>query len=139
MVQEVGKLIIVLDSNEYIRFLNEQNPLLGKIFSKKEISVYTTDLIVREVLRNLKTDIGKEFYKVIEENKILFYPSSLYYSLFKKYKDQGFKKGDIIIASFCEGIMAKYLITENRHFLKSKAQNFQILSLKEFLKKFGLI
>jgi len=135
MVQEISKLRIVLDSNEYIMFLNEQNPFLNKVFSKKEISIYITDMIVSEVLRNVKTHMGKEFYRVIEKNKILFYPGSSYYHLFKKYKDKGFKKGDIIIASFCEGVNAKYLITENRHFLKSKIQDFQILSLEEFLKK----
>jgi|SRR3989344_6904871 len=139
MVQEIGKLRIVLDSNEYIRFLNEQNPLLNKIFSKKDISIYITDIIVSEVLRNLETYLGKNFYGIIEKNKILFYPSSSYYHLFKKYKNQGFKKGDIIIASFCNGTGAKYLITENRHFLKSKTQDFQILNLEEFLKKFKLI
>ena len=67
MVQEISKLRIVLDSNEYIRLLNEQNPLLSKVFSKKEISVYITDIIISEVLRNVKTHIGKGFYRVIEK------------------------------------------------------------------------
>lgn len=134
MVQKTGKLVIVLDSNEYIRFFNEQNPLLGKIFLEKEISVFITDLIVSETLRNLEIVKGKEFYTLLEKNKIIFCPSSSYYNLFNKYKEFGFKKGDIIIASFCEGVGAKYLVTENRHFLKTKTKKFKILSLEDFLK-----
>jgi len=135
MVSEASELIIVLDSNEYITFLNENNLFLSKIFSNKKISIYTTDLIISEVLRNVEINSGKEFFKLIKENKIVFYPSSTYYPLFKKYKNLGFKRGDVIMASFCEGIKAKYLITENRHFLKSgKLNEFQVLSLQEFLK-----
>ena len=54
--------------------------------------------------------------------------------LFKKYKALGLKKGDIIIAAFCEHINAAYLITENRHFLKQmKFDKFKVLSLKDFV------
>ena len=56
--------------------------------------------------------------------------------LLVKYKKLGLKKGDIAIAAFCENVKADYLITENRHFVKSKKfDKFKVLSFKDFIRK----
>lgn len=56
--------------------------------------------------------------------------------LFQKYKNLGFKKGDIAIAAFAEKENADFLISENRHFLKElKTRKFKILNAEQFLEE----
>jgi len=127
-------LKIVLDSNEYIIFLNQKTQLLDEIFQNNRI--YVNEMIVKEVLRNIKESFKSQFYKLLFKDNIILHNEKLPISLFEKYKNLGLKKGDIEIAAFCENMEVDYLITENRHFLKSKKfEKFKILSLKEFSEK----
>ena len=128
-------MIIILDSNEYINYFNKKD-LLDKVFSNQDILIYINDIIIREVIRNLKELQIKEFYNLIFNKNINFYGHKIPLQLLTKYKKLGLKKGDIAIAAFCESISADYLVTENRHFLKSKKfDKFKVLSLKRFLGK----
>ena len=128
-------MIIILDSNEYINYFNKKIPL-DKVFSNQDIIIYINSIIIREVIRNLKELQIKEFYNIIFNKNINFYGQKLTFQLLTKYKKLGLKKGDIAIAAFCEAINANYLITENRHFLKSeKFDECKVLSLKKFLTK----
>ena len=125
---------IVLDSNEYINFLNKKSPILNELFVIESATVYVNDSIVKEVLRNIKETIKGEFYKMLFKNKILVKNEKPPFYLFGKYKKLGLKKGDITIAAFCEHVSADYLITENRHFLKDVGiDEFRIITLKDFL------
>ena len=127
---------IVLDSNEYINYLDKKNPILQKIFLNENLSICINDILIREVLRNIKELQKKEFYNIIFNKNINFYGQKLPLQLLTKYKNIGLKKGDIAIAAFCESVSADYLITENRHFLKPKKfDKFEVLSLKKFLTK----
>ena len=136
MVWWNSKLIIVLDSNEYINFLNKKSLDINKILSNENIIIYVNELIIREVLRNIKETLKREFYKILLKDKIILYNEKLPFNLFKKYKRLGFKKGDIEIAAFCENIGADCLIAENRHFLKSKrSDKFDIVTMRDFLAK----
>lgn len=128
-------MIIVLDSNEYINYFNEKS-LLDEVFSKQDLIICINEIIVREVIRNLKEYQTKEFYKIIFNQNIEFYGEKLSLQLLENFKKAGLKKGDIAIAAFCEAVNADYLITENRHFLKEmKFEKFRVLSLKGFLDK----
>ena len=131
-------MIIVLDSNEYILFLNNLLPDLNKILENSNFKVYLHELIIKEVMRNIGEDQKKDFYKLLFKNNFIIHEEELPFYLFENYKKFGLKKGDILIASFCEWITADYLITQNRHFLREvKVNNFKILNLKEFLEIFG--
>lgn len=132
-------VIIVLDSNEYIKYINERSDLLNLLFQRVGFYFYLHRIIHDEVLRNLRKDTEKEFFKLVIENRIDVDETTLPIALFHKYKELGLNKGDIAIASFCDKIGADYLITENRDFLKSKKFDFQVLSLKEFLELYKLI
>lgn len=126
-------MIVILDSNEYINFLNGKELSLNKILDRGDISVHINNTIIREVLRNVDIGKGKIFYNLILNKNIVFSYEPA--DLIRKYKKFGMKKGDFLIAALCEHTNADYLITENRHFLKSKGiENLRILSLKEFLK-----
>lgn len=127
-------MIIVLDSNEYIGFLNHKLKL-EKLFEGR-LNIYLCELIVKEVLRNINENQKKEFYKLLFKNNIKIQQDRLPKVLFYNYKKLGLKKGDIFIASFCEYVQAEYLITENRHFLRSFDINkFKITTLNDFISK----
>ena len=129
-------MILVLDSNEYLNYLEKKSIILDQIFSNEWIVVYINEIIVKEVLRNLNEIKRKEFYSLLSRHKIVAYDGKLSAESLQKYKKLDLKKGDIAIAAFCEIISADYLVTENRHFLKSKKFNkFEVLSLKKFLSK----
>jgi hypothetical protein len=58
--------------------------------------------------------------------------------LLEKYIKKGLKKEDAVIGAFTEWVGAKYLISENRHFLQLNAKDFEVLSAKQFLSRFKL-
>ena len=129
-------MIIVLDSNEYIHYINKKNLLPQKLFLDKNLAIFINDHIIREVLRNIEELQKKEFYNIIFKYNIEFYGLKLPVHLLDKYKNLGLKKGDVAVAAFCEAIDAEYLISENRHFLKGiKNTKFKIVNAEQFLKK----
>ena len=132
-------MIIVLDSNEYLYFLNKETVLLEKLFRRIGFFVHIHRFIISEVIQNIKETQEKEFYYLLRNRDIIINEEELPFELLSKYENLGLRKGDTIIALFCEKIKVDYLITENRDFLKSKKFNFQILSLQKFLEMFKLI
>lgn len=128
---------VVLDSNEYIIFLNKKSTSLNELLGKEGIVIYVNGLIVEEVLRNIAETIKSKFYKILFKNKIEVNDKIPPFYLFDKYKKIGLKRGDITIAAFCEFIKADYLITENRHFLKeAKVKEFKVAAIKDFLSNY---
>ena len=132
-------MILVLDSNEYLFFLNKETILLEKLFQRIGFFVHIHRFIISEVIQNIEEAQEKEFYYFLRNREVIINEEELPFELLSKYKELGLRKGDTAIASFCEKIRADYLITENRDFLKSKKFNFQVLSLQKFLKMFKLI
>lgn len=51
-----------------------------------------------------------------------------------KYLELGLAEEDAVIAAFTEWLGAKYLVSENRHFLEElKTEAFQVVDAAEFL------
>ena len=129
-------MIIVLDSNEYIQYFERSLEILDEILTNEEISIYINEIIVKETLRNIDEHKKKDFYSLVSRRPFTAYNEKLPLVLLEKFKKLGLKKGDIAIAAFCEHLSADFLVTENRHFLKSrKFEKFEVLSLKGFLKR----
>ena len=63
-------MIIVLDSNEYINFLNKKVQL-EKVFGIENILVHINELIVKEVLRNVSESLKKEFYALLLKSNVV--------------------------------------------------------------------
>ncbi len=127
-------MIIVLDSNEYINFLNKKTPL-SRAFENDSVTIHANELIVKEVLRNVAEEVKKDFYAMLMKDQVVLHNEKTRKALLDKYKKKGLKKGDIAAAAFCESIDADYLVSENRHFLKeNRFDEFKILNLEEFLK-----
>ena len=130
-------MIIVLDSNEYINFLNKK-VRLEEVFQIEDVSIRINELIIKEVLRNVSEQLKKEFYALLLRSNVVLRKEKLPMALFDKYRQKGLKKGDVVVASFCESEKAKYLVTENRHFLKEiKFDEFRVVKLDEFLADTG--
>ena len=129
-------MIVILDANEYVNYISNKILLLDRILSDDKILIYINETITKEVINNLSQSLIKDFYDFLLRNNISVYYEKIPFHLLQKYKKLGLKKGDIAIAAFCENINADYLITENRHFLKSKKfDKFKVLSLRAFLNK----
>ncbi len=125
------KLILVLDSNEYIYYFDKESPLLARLLNDERMSIFINELIIGEVLKNITSESEGEFFKILFKSNMLVLYEQLPISLLQKYKKLGLKKGDIVIAAFCEHVKAEYLITENRHFLKGKKiKGFRVVSVK---------
>lgn len=130
-------MIIVLDSNEYINFLHKKVQL-EKVFEIENVLIHINELIVKESLRNVSEPLKKEFYALLLRSNIVLRKEKLPERLFTKYRQKGLKKGDIVVASFCENEKADCLVSENRHFLKdAKFDRFRVVKLSEFLAAFG--
>ena len=126
-------MIIFLDSNEYINFLNKK-ARLEEVFQIEDVSIRINEIVVKEVLRSVSEQLKKEFYALLLRSNVVLCKEKLPRSLFDKYRRKGLKKGGIVIASFCENEKAAYLVTENRHFLKEiKFDKFRVVKLDEFL------
>lgn len=128
-------MIIVLDSNEYINYLSKNALLLDKLVSNSRNVIYINETITKEVINNLNEYLVKKFYDFLFRNNINPFDKKIPFSLLEKYKRLGLKKGDIVIAAFCDDINADYIVTENRHFLKDvKFDKFKVITLADFVK-----
>lgn len=60
-------------------------------------------------------------------------------NLVTKYIGLGLReKADPVIGAFAEWVRAKYLVSDNRHFLQElKTDAFEVVSLAEFLDRFS--
>jgi len=98
------------------------------------VEIFLNEIIFSEVYRNLTDYLIKYFIKLLKNPKFKTISDKIPQFLIDKYKKLGLKKGDFIIAAFCEFVNADYLISENRHFLKNlKFDKFKVVTLNEFL------
>jgi len=93
------------------------------------------EIILREVQRNLPSDLEKDFFKLIQSSQKIEYHTlaDVPRATFEKYRQKGLKRADALIAAFADHMKADYIISENRHiyrnlkhapFLTLKAQGF---------------
>lgn len=133
---------IVLDSNEFIFGFTASKKSCSDILKLIGIkfNVVLPDIIFRETFERLKILEGKDFasmarhgilqigIKIVDEKLV---PKEL----IEKYFNMLNKKPDASIAAFTEWINAKYLISENRHFLnRLKQKPFEVLCAEDFIK-----
>lgn len=127
-------LSVVLDSNIILLHLNKKINIHKILIPNIDISIHV--MIIEEVLRNINEKQKKDFFRFLFHHNIEVSDKKFSKSLFNKYRRLDLKKGDILIASFCETIKADCMITENRHFLKSKIKDFSIMNFKGFCRKY---
>ena len=129
----MNEINLVLDSNEYVFHFNNNTSILKLL--KLKAKIYLNNLIFKEVIRNIRRETIKYFINLLKNPRFVVIEEKIPQILIGKYKRQGLKKGDVIIAAFCDYVNADYLVSENRHFLKSaRFDKFKVLDLNTFLK-----
>ena len=133
-----SKQKIALDSNEYIfaafqrhfstRLVNSLNTL------SEEYDIFISLQIVEEIERNISVDAAIIIKEILEKSNVRLIKKHPAKELIEKYKKEGLKKGDAIIAAFLEEENIDLFISENRHFLNElKQSKFSCLSAEEFI------
>lgn len=94
-------------------------------------------LIEKEVVRNLRAiniNLPTKFYRLVNSiEKIEIIYVDIPHNLVKKYYRLKLKEEDSIIGAFVEWIEAKYLVSDNRHFLdNTKIREFEVISPQRF-------
>ena len=138
---------IILDSNEYILGLDttagpsSSSRLLDVvrvlIDESDEFRLLVPEIIVREVQRNLPSDLQRDFFKLIqssqkiERHDMLKVPTEA----FQKYRRQKrLKEADALIAALADFMKVDYVGSENRHIYKDlKATAFVTTTAEGFL------
>lgn len=141
---------IILDSNEYILGLDTtEGPspssklldFVGILIDEMEdFRLLVPEIIVREVQRNLPSDLEKDFFRLIQSSQKIEYHHLLEVpkETFKKYRQQKLlKQGDALIAAFADFMRADYIVSENRHIYRDlKSSVFATLTAQDFLSLF---
>jgi len=94
-------------------------------------------LVAQEVTRNLQSpDQVRRFYRLFRQRSFAFVVDELVpRALVDDYARKGLpEKADAFIGAFAEWMQARYLISDNRHFLRDlQTTAFQVVSPAQFL------
>jgi len=138
---------IILDSNEYIFGLDTaagptaSSRLLDLIRilidESEDFRLLVPEIIVREVQRNLPSDLTKDFFTLIQSSQKIEYHTlaEVPKATFQKYqKQKRLKHADALIAAFADTMKVNYIISENRHIYRGlKATVFVTVTAQGFL------
>ena len=138
---------VILDSNEYILGLDTTAgpssssrllDLVRILLDESEgFRLLVPEIIVREVQRNLPSDLEKDFFRLIQSSQKIEYHDLIEVPkvTFQKYRRQKrLKRADALIAAFADFMKADYIVSENRHIYRDlKATGFFTLTAQDFL------
>lgn len=128
---------ICIDSNQFIFGLSGSDvasETLLKLLPRLEVVI--PRLVVKEVTRNLNQVQAKAFYALLHQApNVTIVEDLVPTELVQKYVALGLReKADAVIGAFAEWQGAKYIISDNRHFLDELQINaFEVVSPEEFL------
>ena len=131
-------MLICIDSNQFIFGLTETDEDSVRLLNiLSEFNVAVPRLIAQEVTRNLDTETQvHKFYRLLYgAPNVVVVDDPVPRELVAKYEQLGLpEKADAVIGAFVEWVGAKYLVTDNRHFLQElHSAAFEVLSPTEFL------
>jgi len=134
---------ICLDSNQFIFGISGADPNSeALLLLLPHLDVVIPRLVMKEVTRNLRHAQVRSLYALLNRAprvKIIDTPVPI--ELVNKYIALGLReKADAWIGAFAEWQEAKYLISDNRHFLSELAgDTFEVLDPAEFLQRYTLV
>ena len=135
-------MLICIDSNQFIFGLTEMDKdsvTLLNILS--EFNMAVPRLVVQEVTRNLdmETQVRKFYRLLYGAQNVVVVDEPVPRDLVAKYEQLGLpEKADAVIGAFVEWVGARYLVSDNRHFLQElQTAAFDVLSPAEFLARLG--
>jgi hypothetical protein len=132
---------ICIDSCTLIHGLQKSDPSAERLLDliDYELTLVVPRLIAQEVTRNLDTpDQVRSFYGLFQGRDFAFIVDEpIPRELVERYVHLGLPaKADAFIGAFAEWMDVRYLISDNRHFLRDlKAEAFTVLDATDFLSK----
>jgi hypothetical protein len=132
---------ICIDSCTLIHGLQQSDPSAAQLLDliDYELTLVVPRLIAQEVTRNLNTpDQVRSFYRLFQDKDFAFIVDELIpRELVERYVHLGLPaKADAFIGAFAEWMEVRYLISDNRHFLRDlKTEAFVVLDATDFLTK----
>lgn len=132
-------MLICIDSCVYIRAFDAPASDAARLIKllKPELPVVIPRLVVREVVRNLRSaEAIHTFFQLFSETsggQIIDIPVPG--DLVAAYIARGLReKGDATIGAFAEWLRVDYLISDNRHFLQElRTDAYRLLTPGDFL------
>ena len=134
--------ILILDSNEYIfGFIDPQSDSAALLKMIKDYLVIVPAIVVREVTGNLaaiRSTLPKMFYGLLNDpsaHVVRSYDEPPE-ELWLKYLDLNLSQEDAFVAAIAEWVGAKFLVSENRDFLRRlKTEAFEVVDASMMLQK----
>jgi predicted nucleic acid-binding protein len=114
---------ICIDSSVFIPSLQETDPAAVRLLdlASPEFTLLIPRLVAQEVTRNLDVpDQVRRFYRLFQGHEFAFIVDEpVPRELVNKYTELGLpEKADAFIGAFAEWMKVRYLISDNRHFLR---------------------
>jgi len=131
---------ICIDSNQFIFGLSGTDAASETLLKLLPyLDVVVPRLILKEVTRNPDQAQAKAVYALLQQTpRVCIVEEPVPPELVRKYVELGLReKADAVIGAFAEWQGARYLVSENRHFLSElHSAAFEVVSPDEFLKRF---
>ncbi len=130
---------ICIDSCVFIHGLQEDDPAAVRLLDlvAPELILLIPRLVAQEVTRNLYTrEQVSGFYNLFRERKFTcIVDEPVPSALVDKYTHLGLPaKADAFIGAFAEWMQVRYLISDNRHFLRApQIAAFDVLDAADFI------
>ena len=132
---------ICIDSCVFINSLRQNDPAAVRLLDivGYELSLVIPRLVAQEVTRNLTTpEQVRRFYHLFEHYDFAFIVDEpVPVALVRQYAQSGLlEKADAFIGAFAEWMQVRYLISDNRHFLRNlQTDAFDVLDPDEFMSR----
>jgi predicted nucleic acid-binding protein len=131
---------ICIDSNQFIFGLSGSDAASETVLKLlPRLEVVVPRLVLKEVTRNLKQVQVKALYALLKQAPhVTIVEEPVPVDLVQKYVTLGLReKADAVIGAFAEWQGAKYLISDNRHFLDElHTKAFEVVTPEEFLQHY---
>lgn len=132
---------ICIDSCVFITGLTQQDSPDAKLLDLVGPDLYLVipRLVAQEVTRNLQTpEQVRLFYHLFSHHRFAFVVDEpVPRPLVEDYVVRGLReKADAFIGAFAEWMEVRYLISDNRHFLRElKVESYLVIGPKEFIER----
>jgi len=135
---------ICIDSCVFIHGLQESDLAAKRLLDiiGPEMTLTIPRLVAQEITRNLRTpEQVRRFYRLFYDIDFAFIVDEpVPRFLVDKYVTLGLPaKADAFIGAFAEWMKVRYMISENRHFLRDlHTETFQVLDATEFISRWEI-
>lgn len=131
---------ICIDSNQFIFGIESSDPASEELMMLlPHLEVVIPRSMMKEVTRNLSDAQTKALYTLLNKApRVVIIDEPVPADLVTRYVALGLpEKADAVIGAFAEWQGARYLISDNRHFLeKLSTEAFEVLRPDEFLQRY---